>query len=718
MSRHYVGHHDDAYLWAKTHCCNVHNVTGSIQVTTALQPKVFHKAGKSSPTPRLGQLADEQMVTLNIPQIYWDQLREKVFLPSQLVGYKSILDEATYATLELILGGDSVDSAMELYNLFKEPIHIPEVETRLSTVPMFESYSDEELVSVGVPVEYLDLVRVVRTEVELTGLSEKLPKEALQSLYALRNGETIASILKSTFADSKPVKPDDFETALENPITKAQFAVMEDEEALKAFMEEPMEKWRVFLHPTQRRLAEHHYAGPARITGGAGTGKTVVIVHRARFLAGQCGDDEKILVTTFSSTLADDIRKRLNSICSKEELKKIEVSTVDSEAKKLASKRNITIKYNWSAKQGTAGELDKLWAEAIGASGREQKYEIDFFASEWQDVIQAQQIDTLEKYLVAQRGSRGKRLDRRNREDIWLVFEQYKKLCDKRQCADIDYAENQIAALCANDPMFKAMFNYKSILVDECQDLRPPAYRMLRAIAGPQHQDDLYFSGDSRQRIYHGQASLSQCGITVNNRSTMLKLNYRTTAEIYDAAMRVQQGYQYDDLDGKTMDHDRSICVFHGEKPFIRGFDTLEEEMDAISEDIKKRIAAGTPANEICVMNRVNKWCFGSEKGLNQRGIETLVLKNNQADDPDLPGVRIATMHRVKGMEFTYVYIIGASATNIPLKDMMTKADSEEERQELMKQEANLLSVAISRAKKHVWITYEKTASPLLARLQ
>ena len=713
----FVGPHEEAYQWAATHCCGVNSLTGAIQTAAAITPKVTREPGKPKPAPRLGKLTDEQLTKLGIPDTYWEQLRTKIFLAGQLVGYKSLLSEATYAVLEEIVGGMTVEDAMDLYDAFNEPINVPEIAARPEAEPMFAAFSNEDLISVGIPSDYLDLVRTVRTEPELSGLSGKLPGEAMQSLYALRSGETVENIRKATFSDSKPVEPEDFTAALDNPVTQSQFAVMEDEAALQAFMEAPMEKWRVFLHPTQRRLVEHHYAGPARITGGAGTGKTVVIVHRAKFLAKQCTADEKVLVTTYSTTLANDIAKRLASICTQEEKAKIEVTTVDAVARKLAAMRKITIKYNWTAKHGSAGDLDKMWAEAIGASGHEQKFGTDFFLAEWQDVIQAQQIDTLNKYLTAQRGSRGKRLDKRNREDVWAVFEQYKLLCDKRQCADIDYAENQIARLCTEDPLYTVFLSYRFILVDECQDLRAPAYRMLRAIAGPQHQDDLYFSGDSRQRIYHGQASLSQCGIVVNNRSSMLKLNYRTTSEIYEAAMRVQQGYQYDDLDGKVLEQDRCVCIFHGEKPLVRGFDSLETEMDAIAEDIKKRIKAGIPANEICVMNRLNKWCYGCEKGLNQRSIPTLVLANNQADDPSIPGVRIATMHRVKGMEFSCVYIIGASSTNMPPKDMLTHAETEEERQELMKQEANLLSVAMTRAKLIVWITFEKTPSPLLDRI-
>lgn len=709
----YVGKHDDAYAWAETHCCDLNGFTGGIQIGSAVMPVMTTGAGSAKPAPRLAKLTDEQMGKLEIPTEYWEQLRTKVFLEKHLLGYKSLLNEVTYAVLEQIVGGMSVSDAMQLFAEWNEPINIPEIKEREKQEPMFAAYANEELVSVGVPVKFLDLVRTVRTEPELIGLAGKLPEEAMQSLYALRSGETIESILKTTYSDSDPVAEDDYEAALENPITLSQFAVMEDEESLNAFMEAPMEKWRVFLHPSQRRLIDHNYAGPARITGGAGTGKTVVIVHRAKMLAKRCENDEKVLVTTFSSTLADDISKRLRSICTKDELKKIIVTNIDAIARGLSRKIKLTIKYDFS-RYGTMSDIRKLWVEASKAAKGNTKYDIQFFMEEWQDVIQAQKIDTLDEYLNVQRSSRGKRLDKRGREEIWGVFEKYLELCKASKSADIDLAENRIAEFYANDPETQEKGLYRYILVDECQDLRAPAFRMLRAIAGKQHENDLYFSGDSRQRIYHGQASLSQCGITVNNRSSMLKLNYRTTAEIYDAAMRIQQGYQYDDLDGKTIEQDKCVCIFHGEKPVVRGFRTLEEEMDAVAADIKKRIGSGIPSNEICVMNRMNKWCYGCKKGLEERGITALVLNNDQTDDLSLEGVRIATMHRVKGMEFSCVYIIGASAVNMPPYDRVKKVENLEELEELKKEEANLLSVAMTRAKKSVWVTYEKKPTELL----
>ena len=589
---------------------------------------------------------------------------------------------------------------------------------QMKAIGMFDQFSDEQLLNLGIPQPCLPQIRNIHTEDELYKQEDKLPVESYNSLFMLACGESYEALLEEYSRNvKKAVDTNDFSLALDNNDSQCRFKVIEDSLDLEALLNSPLEQWRVFLHPTQRRMAEHSFTGPARIMGGAGTGKTVVIVHRAKFLAQQCPSEEKILVTTFSTTLADDIRKRLRSICSQEELAKIDVTTVDSMAAKLATKKGIHIRYNTPGKAGTPGDLEKLWQEAVKVSGQALKYDAEFYMAEWQDVIQAQQIDSLDGYLAAQRGSRGKRLDKNSREKIWYVLEQYRLLCEKYHCADIDFTENKIAGYCAEDPAFAAFLKYRSIMVDECQDLRAPAYRMIRAIAGPQHPDDLLFVGDSRQRIYHGQASLSQCGIIVNNRSYMLKLNYRTTAEIYEAALRVQRGFRYDDLDGSALEQDRCVCIFHGEKPVVQGFDSLDKEIDAVAEDIKKRIADGVPANEICVLNRINKWCYGSEKGLNERGIDTLILSKNQVDDPAVPGIRIATMHRVKGMEFSYVYIIGASSDNLPLKEQYNHADTEEDKQELMQQEANLLSVAMTRAKKLVWITYEKKPSVLLEQI-
>lgn len=140
--------------------------------------------------------------------------------------------------------------------------------------------------------------------------------------------------------------------------------------------------------------------------------------------------------------------------------------------------------------------------------------------------------------------------------------------------------------------------------------------------------------------------------------------------------------------------------------------------MNAVATDIKSRISAGVLSKDICILHRENRKCYSCLKRLEERDISALVLQKNQADDPEIEGVRIATMHRVKGMEFRFVYIVGMTSSNLPPHNIVEKAENEDDRNDLMKQEANLLSVAISRAKEAVWISYCKEPSLLLENLQ
>lgn len=701
----YVGKHDEAYSWAKKHCVSVNIGTGGIQIAGMLSPKTVKEGGKTKLNPRLAALNAQQMLELQIPSEYWEQLRTKIYTIAQLQGYISLLPEETYTILEEIINGMPVDEAMEIYGELTSPITVPAINNEGKKEPFFVHVTDDDLISVGIPANYLKLVKNIRTDAEFNSIAAQIPEDAAQSLYAIRSGESIASILKTTYDDSNTVASDDFSKALDNPITKTQFVTIEDEEALKAILEYPAEQWRIFLHPSQRRLVERHYAGPARIIGGAGTGKTVVIVHRAKFLAQDCSDNEKVLVTSFNKTLVADIQERLKTICSSSELDRITVATVDKLAYDITLTSGLRIEYN---------EINDYWNEALEHAEVTVRYDADFYKDEWRDVIQAQQIVSLEQYLSAQRLSRGKRLDRHAREEVWKVIAQFEEICKNNKKVDIDKAENMCVGICEKNP---ALRRYRHILIDECQDLRAPAYRMIRALSGPQHQDDIYFSGDSRQRIYKGQASLSQCGIFINNRSSVLKLNYRTTTEIYESAMRIQQGYQYDDLDGKAVDQDQCVCISHGEKPKVRAFNSKQEELNQLANDIRSQVAHGIVPNEICVLARSNKRAYDLYNQLNLLGFNVLLLTNKQPDDKSIPGIRVATMHRVKGMEFNCVYIPNTTNDSIPPKEDIVRIEDEEERNSLLKQEANLLSVAMTRAKRYVWISYTGEPSEYLKNI-
>ena len=700
----YVGPEAWADRFAQRYKVEINPVTGGLQQVEKAPKRISASAGKR--LSRLSALSEEQLVRLEIPEAYWTQLREKVFTAGQLTAFRGLLPEETYETLGFVLDGTPADEAMELWESMTSAVTPVAVEEQK---PLFEGCSAEELASVGIPSDNIDKVLRIKTDKELEIIARTLPVLAQQSLYALRAGDTIEEIRKTTFSGAKENRNGNMDAAVSSNITLAEFAPIDSEEALRAILEYPSEKWRVFLHPTQNEIVRQDYNGPARIVGGAGTGKTVVIVHRAKRLAGECAPGERILVTTFGNTLKHDIEERIREICSETELDHLSVMTVDKLTYDLT--RSLLGKRIAYA-SGNGIRLTDLWEAALKASGMEHVFGVDFCMDEWRDVIQGQHLGGLEAYLAAQRSGRGKQFDRAGRERFWKLAEQYRLQCEQRHVIDADWAQNLLADRMQAHPEKQ----YRSVMVDECQDLRMPALRMLRALAGEQRRNDLYLSGDSRQRIYGGRTSLSQCGININNRSRVLKLNYRTTHEIYQFAMQLQKDYQYDDMDGKSMSKDQATCIFHGPAPVVRRFNGQEEEVREMIRDIRNLIAASVQPTEICIMLRSRTLLSQIQRQMESNGLRVLTVTNQQPDDKSIPGVRIMTMHRGKGMEFSYVYLPCLSRGVLPSSRDLTRAAEEETAAELMQSEANLLSVAITRAKRQVWLSYTGEPSELIAR--
>ena len=181
--------------------------------------------------------------------------------------------------------------------------------SRQSVTPkqiLFSNLSDDQLLSYGVPAEWLNDVRAA-TEDTLLALTDHLPAEASEALLELATGG------KPEVATPLPAKTDPFE----HPDAQRRFRTMKDVEELQRALEYPWEKWTVFLHPAQRQWIERDHSGPARVSGSAGTGKTIVALHRAVFLA-RANPDARVLLTTFSETLANDLRTRLRRLISNE----------------------------------------------------------------------------------------------------------------------------------------------------------------------------------------------------------------------------------------------------------------------------------------------------------------------------------------------------------------------------------------------------------------
>lgn len=563
-------------------------------------------------------------------------------------------------------------------------------------VTLFALAKDNELIKLGVPEIQLDFVRSFISKEDFYKAEQSMPHDAYEHLSWLAEGFPMEEVLELVLEEQNTSSAsDNLATALDVPTTLKSFVVVDGEDELRRIMAEPLEKWRVFLHPTQRRIVRKEYSGSARVLGGAGTGKTVVAMHRAKHLASKCEGQQRILMTTFTANLAADIRENLRKICTLEELRRIEVIHLDAWVNQFLRESGF------SAQIGYDDAIKPLWERAVLLANIDLPFETSFYEEEWNRIVIAQEALTLEKYVKATRNGRGTRLDRKKRMHIWKVFENYQNLMKENQIRDINtamYESTKLLQSAGRKP------RYASIIIDEGQDFSDNAYRLIRALAGEEHPNDIFIVGDSHQRIYRNHPILSKCGINVRGRSSILKINYRTTEEIRKQALLVLKGISFDDLDEGFDLGDKCQSLTHGEKPIVENFGNANDEFDFLLREVKKLKDNGVSLIDICVVARTKKLVDDYIALFTRAGIRSYAVKRNKVDDRSFDGLRVATMHRVKGLEFKYVFIAAVNNRIIPLSSAINKADAVSE-EESITSEKCLLYVAMTRAQKGVYIT-------------
>ena len=577
------------------------------------------------------------------------------------------------------------------------------VEKTVEKETIFAKYSDAQLLRMGLPEEQLPMVKSIETLDEFYAMKKSLPEDAYEGLEWLAHDFDYDEVVSTLYEkETEPVSDEDFAAALQSDSSKKSFVIVDGEEELKRIMAEPLEKWRIFLHPTQRRIVNRDYSGPARVLGGAGTGKTVVAMHRAKRLAGELDQGKKVLFTTFTRNLADDIKDNLRKIASVDQMRQIEVVNLDSLVSSFLREQGYEYKVCFS------DELDKVWDDAIATAGGTLDYTKNFYIDEWVKVVQSQEAYSKEKYIKASRIGRGLRLDRIKRTKVWGVFEEYMRICDERKLRDSEYAMYECRIILEKQ---YTSGRYENIIVDEGQDLSPSAYRLIRSLAGEPHKNDIFIVGDAHQRIYRNKAVLSKCGINVRGRARKLRINYRTTEEIRKYAFGLLKGVSFDDLDEAYDDGDNCQSLTHGEVPQIKRFNTPEEELEFLINEIKSLEAAGVPQKDICIVARTHKMIDAYKDGLRANGIVSFEITTNKVDDRSRNEVRIATMHRVKGLEFNYIFAAGVNNKALP-NGVRSDFSDDVSLEEFETEEKCLLYVALTRARVGAYVTcYGKMSS-------
>ncbi len=515
---------------------------------------------------------------------------------------------------------------------------------------LFDRVSDEALVQLGTPVDLLPLVRHVRSEAELDAIQTQLPVEAYEGLFLVAAGDSVSQVLteRETRVD-RSYDASDYAAALDSAESQSRFVVVSSDAEMTAILNAPLAQWRVFLHPVQRKLAVGDRSGPVRILGGAGTGKTVLALHRAKWLAkNRTPDGKKVLFTTFTRNLALDVEQNLKSLFLDDpDLAKVEVCNLDRWVYRFLRQRNYEQRIIYKR------DAD-AWGRALQLASPRAGVDEAFYAEEWEQVVASQGIQTLDDYRRISRIGRKSILSRGKRDLIWPVFEEYRAQLSARCMKDVDDAYHDAAQLLAQE----SSCQYSAIVVDETQDFGPQALRLLRAMA-PSGPNDLFFVGDGHQRIYSKhKAVLSRCGIDIRGRARKLYINYRTTDEIRRLAVALLEGREIDDLDGGSDDNRRYKSLSHGPIPEVLRSGGASE---AIGLAVKRTLdwMAEKPSPVMCVMAPTITMRDQVEQALRNEGIATTIIKADFADSPGSDAVRLSTMHRAKGLEFDRVVVLG-----------------------------------------------------------
>ena len=567
--------------------------------------------------------------------------------------------------------------------------------------PLFRNFSDEDLLSISVPEDRLEPVRQVKSREELDFLREKLPPDAYESLVWLADGEDIVTV-REAYASVETVDANDIESVLKTERSRRSFRVIESDADMQAIMDASLEKWRVFLHPIQKRLVEKKALTPTLVRGAAGTGKTVVAMHRAVELVrrGDIPNGKKLLFTTFTRNLAVDIETSLRTLCTPDEMRKIEVVNIDAWVAGFLRKNRVNIRIVYPS----SDEYEKRWDAALTMVDPAEKLPVSFYDEEWRRVVLPQEIRSEDEYLKASRKGRGVSISRKQRKAIWPVFEAMRNELSQAKAMTIEDA--CFMALRMQEAK-AGLNNYAAVIVDETQDMGTESLKLLACLARNSTDEEprIFLVGDGQQRIYARTASLSACGINVRGRrSERLKLTYRTTEEIRKVANRVLFGESFDDMDEGNESLKGNVSFRHGQNPVLHVAGSLQEEVDWVAGHIKELLDSSEfKPQDICVVSRTNKDIRMYAESLANKGIKGVQISRNLADDSGISGIRLATMHRVKGLEYKAVFIVGADEGRMPLVAGDTDDVKEKKTHELT--ERSLFYVAASRARDALFIS-------------
>ena len=566
------------------------------------------------------------------------------------------------------------------------PVYVQVEKTR--PLP-FNNISDDKLLAYGVPAEWLPDVRRA-DEDSLLELSDHLPLEAAEALLEFATGGT----------PPLPGRIAPHTDPFEHPDARRRFRVMHDLEELERALDYPWEKWVVFLHPAQRAIVERAYNGPARLSGSAGTGKTIVALHRAVYLA-RTNSDARVLLTTFSETLANALRAKLRILISSEPslAERIDVYALDALGERL---------YRLNVEEPGFASRERIRAgiEEAAAGVADSRFSPGFMLTEWERVVDAWQLDSWEAYRTVPRLGRRRSLPEAQRGVLWSIFEKVRARLEQ----DGLITPAQMFGRLASRFDIAQRSPYDHVIVDECQDVGVSQLRFLRAL-GTDRPNGLFFTGDLGQRIFQQPFSWQALGVKIRGRARTLKVNYRTSHQIRRRS-DLLLGSAISDVDGMTEKRSGTVSVFNGAEPSIAVLDSEEEETAAVADWLSKLTDGELKPDEISIFVRSPEQIDRARTALERAGLPYVVLDNRLQTSAGQ--VSVSAMHLAKGLEFRAVAVMACDDEVIPLQGRIETVADDSDLEDVYNTERHLLYVACTRARDHLFVTGVEPASEFL----
>lgn len=573
------------------------------------------------------------------------------------------------------------------------PTYVKAPKAAPSKEPLFARISDDDLLSYGIPAEWMNDVRQATDDTLLT-LADHLPSEAAEALLNLATGGK----------PSVPKPPVLVTNPFDHPDAQRRFRVMTNIEELQRALEFPWDKWTVFLHPEQRQWVEREYNGPARVSGSAGTGKTVVALHRAVFLV-RANPNARVLLTTFSHILANALRAKLRRLISSEPhlAERLEVHSINAIGSRLYKS------HFGQANVAPREVISELLKEASKEVGN-HKFSAPFLLTEWEQVVDAWQLETWESYRDVVRLGRKTRLPEPQRAVLWSIFEGVRAGLSSRNMITLSGMFTKLAAVIAKTKSPP----YDFAVVDEAQDISIAHLRFLAGLGG-HRPDALFFASDLGQRIFQQPFSWLALGVDIRGRSRTLRVNYRTSHQIRMQADRLLAP-EVSDADGNKEERGRTVSVFNGPAPDIQVLSSQEEEIAWVGGWISESAKKGVAPHEFGIFVRSVAELDRASAAVKRAGIPFKIL--DEYVETTSGHVSISTMHLAKGLEFRAVVVMACDDEVIPLQERIETVADDADLEEVYDTERHLLYVACTRARDFLLVTSVDPASEFLDDLR